>query len=147
MMASPQGPEKVFRFIMAITWLRRFRVCRRWAIALLNIGHGKKTARTTYWPAGRELFAHEDAPSVLLTVLNVPLMLPAMFLMTMINATTINPVNTAYSTAVGPSSLVRNRRSMEVVFVMTCPTSNGLDLVDTGSSLGQKLVVAQEFDT
>jgi hypothetical protein len=52
-------------------------------------------------------------PRALLTELNVVLMLPDRFLMTVISATTIKPVNTAYSTAVGPSSLTRNVRTLE----------------------------------
>jgi hypothetical protein len=46
---------------------------------------------------------------VLLTVLKVPLMLTVSEFTTPMAATTINPSMTAYSTAVGPSSLARNR--------------------------------------
>jgi hypothetical protein len=51
---------------------------------------------------------HYD-PSVLLTVLNVPLMLVASLLTIPTIATTIRPSITAYSTAVGPSSLTKKR--------------------------------------
>jgi integrase len=56
--------------------------------------------------------AHE--PTVLLTVLKVPLMLEPRFWMMVMQATMIRASITAYSTAVGPSSLLRNRRILEV---------------------------------
>jgi hypothetical protein len=46
---------------------------------------------------------------VLLTVLNVPLMVEASALIEATRPTVISPNMTAYSTAVGPSSLNRNR--------------------------------------
>jgi hypothetical protein len=55
----------------------------------------------------------DHEPIVLLTVLNVPLMLEASDVTTPMMATTIRPNITAYSTAVGPSSLVRKRRILE----------------------------------
>jgi hypothetical protein len=54
-------------------------------------------------------------PSVLLTVLNVPLMLVASLPTIPTKATMIKPINTAYSTAVGPSSLVKKLRTFEII--------------------------------
>src|SRR5262249_21747116 len=51
----------------------------------------------------------ELVPSELLTELNVPLMLVPRFLTIVTQATTIRASITAYSTAVGPSSLTRKR--------------------------------------
>jgi hypothetical protein len=48
---------------------------------------------------------------VLLTELNVPLMLLESALTTETRAMQINPIKTAYSTAVGPSSLTRKRKT------------------------------------
>jgi hypothetical protein len=53
---------------------------------------------------------HDEVVRALLTELKFELMLADMFLTTVIVPTTIKPTRTAYSTAVGPSSLVRNRR-------------------------------------
>jgi hypothetical protein len=55
---------------------------------------------------------HEAPASVLLTWLNVPLMLDASAETAATMPITIRPTSTAYSTAVGPSSLVRNRRTL-----------------------------------
>ncbi len=55
---------------------------------------------------------HEPELSVLLTELNVPLMLEASAETAATMPMTIKPMSTAYSTAVGPSSLVRNRRTL-----------------------------------
>ena len=49
---------------------------------------------------------------MLLTWLNVPLMLEASAETAATMPITIRPTSTAYSTAVGPSSLVRNRRTL-----------------------------------
>ena len=46
----------------------------------------------------------QDGVIVLLTVVNVPLMLLVRALIVAIKVTTIRPISTAYSTAVGPSS-------------------------------------------
>jgi hypothetical protein len=59
-----------------------------------------------------------DHDSVLLTVLNVPLTVPASLPTIATMATTIKPNITAYSTAVGPSSLTTNRRTVEIKFAM-----------------------------
>src|SRR5262249_19789727 len=56
-------------------------------------------------------FDHE--PSELLTELNVPLMLVPRFFTIVTQATTIRTSMTAYSTAVGPPSLTRKRRTFE----------------------------------
>jgi hypothetical protein len=54
---------------------------------------------------------YEDAPPrAELTLLNVPLTLVLSELITVIHATTIKASITAYSTAVGPSSLTKKRR-------------------------------------
>jgi hypothetical protein len=47
--------------------------------------------------------------SVVLTLLNVPLIAEVKFEMTVTNATITSATITAYSTAVGPSSLTKNR--------------------------------------
>jgi hypothetical protein len=57
----------------------------------------------------------EPEVSVLLTVLNVPLMLVARAETALMMPTTIKPTITAYSTAVGPSSLVRKLRILDII--------------------------------
>jgi hypothetical protein len=54
--------------------------------------------------------------SELLTLLNVPLTLVPSALMIVMHATRISASMTAYSTAVGPSSLVRNREIERIAF-------------------------------
>jgi hypothetical protein len=67
------------------------------------------------WPTAHDRRGH-DEPSVLLTVLNVPLIFVARLLIAEAITTTIKPIKTAYSTAVGPSSLTMNRRAFETKF-------------------------------
>jgi len=57
----------------------------------------------------------DHEPSVLLTELNVPLMLRPRLWTIVTQATTIKASITAYSTAVGPSSLTRNRTVFEAM--------------------------------
>ena len=63
---------------------------------------------------------HEPEPSVLLTELNVPLILEASAETAEMRPTVIRPSITAYSTAVGPSSLVRNRCAPEITPRIVC---------------------------
>ena len=93
-----------------------------------------RVARSQYFAARRT--AHDAAPRVLLTVLNVPLMLPARFLTTVMSATTIKPINTAYSTAVGPSSLAKNRRISEDI------CRHRFHLVEVGRKTGSRVTLA-----
>jgi len=59
-------------------------------------------------------------PRVLLTELKVPLMLLPREVTTATQATTIKANITAYSTAVGPSSLTRKRRTFEITQLIAC---------------------------
>jgi len=69
---------------------------------------------------------------VLLTVLNVPLMLLPSAPTIETQATMIKASITAYSTAVGPSSLTKKRRAFETKQVISCSFSKQLrkDVID-----------------
>jgi hypothetical protein len=62
----------------------------------------------------------QDEPSVLLTALNVPLICEVMAEMVAMSPTVINPSITAYSTAVGPDSLVRKRFALNITPRIAC---------------------------
>jgi hypothetical protein len=67
------------------------------------------------------------APSVLLTWLNVVLMLDASDPTTATMPMTMSPTSTAYSTAVGPSSLVKNPWILlQIVDILKPPRKSGL---------------------
>jgi hypothetical protein len=69
---------------------------------------------------------HEDVLSELLTELNVLLMLVPRFLTIVTQATTMRASITAYSTAVGPSSLTRKRRTLAIIlFILDSFVSAG----------------------